>query len=101
MVARAVELRWIGDGAVSRSFGTSRVAAGAMLRTIQEMKIFLRTAFGDSQSFAGSVVDVETQGLCQGNGAAPASWTVVSIVILNAHKRNGHGAKFVCPISLV
>ncbi len=44
---------------------------------------------------------MKTQGLCQGNGAAPASWTVVSIVILKVHKRNGHGAKFVCPISLV
>jgi hypothetical protein len=30
-----------------------------------------------------------------------AGWTVVSIVILNAHKRRGHGAKFLCPISLV
>ena len=39
------------------------------------------------------------QDLCQGNGAAPAGWAVMSIVIIGAHKRKGHGAKFVCPIS--
>ena len=72
-----------------------------MLKSIQEMKFFLRTAFGDSADFAGSMLEVKTQGLCQGNGAAPAGWAVVSIAILNAHKRKGHGAQFLCPISLV
>jgi hypothetical protein len=83
------------------SFEASKQATGAMLKTIQEMKFFLWTAFGNSTEFAGSMIDIKTQGLCQGNGAAPAGWTVVSIVILNAHKRLGHGAKFPCPISLV
>ena len=40
------------------------------------------------------------QGLCQGNGAAPAGLAVISITILNAHKKKGHRGKFVCPISL-
>jgi hypothetical protein len=35
----------------------------------------------------------------QGNGASPAGWTAISIVILHAHKKKGHGATFVCPIS--
>ena len=39
------------------------------------------------------------QGLCQGNGAAPAGWPVISITILMAYKEKGHGAHFVCPIS--
>ena len=39
------------------------------------------------------------QALCQGNGAAPAGWAVMSIVILETHRRKGHGARFVCPIS--
>jgi hypothetical protein len=64
-----------------------------MLKTIQEMIFFLRTTFGDSKDFAGSTMEIKTQGLCQGNGAAPAGWTVVSIVILNAHRRRGHGTK--------
>ncbi len=83
------------------SFGASKEATGAMLKTIQEMKFFLWMAFRDSAEFAGLMVNIKTEGLCQGNGAAPAGWTVVSIVILNAHKHQGHGAKFLCPISLV
>jgi hypothetical protein len=39
------------------------------------------------------------QGLCQSNGALPAGWAVISICILNAHGKKGHGAKFVCPIT--
>ena len=39
------------------------------------------------------------QGLCQGNGASPAGWAVISICILQAHRRKGHGAKFLCPIT--
>jgi len=53
-----------------------------MLKSIQEMIFFLRTAFGDSAGFAGSMVEVKTQGLCQGNGAAPAGWAVVSITVM-------------------
>ena len=65
---------------VFRSFGVSKEATGAMLKMIQEMIIFLRTAFGDSKDFAGLTVEIKTQGLCQGNCAALAGWIVVSIV---------------------
>lgn len=63
------------------------------------MKYFLRTAYGYSHSFANSRVEVKYQGMCQGNGAAPAGWAVISITILRAHKSKGHGATFVCPIT--
>jgi hypothetical protein len=70
-----------------------------MLTTIQEMKFFLQTGFGDSTDFASSTLSIKTQGLCQGNGASPAGWAVVSICILSAHKKRGHGAHFTCPIT--
>jgi hypothetical protein len=38
------------------------------------------------------------QGLCQGNGATPTGWAAVSITILCAHNRKGHGIKIVCPV---
>ena len=47
----------------------------------------------------GSTIEVKFQGLCQGSGAAPAGWAVISIKIINAHKRKGHGVHFICPIS--
>jgi hypothetical protein len=62
-------------------------------------EFFLRTAYGDSDKCAQSTVEVRTQGLCQGNCAAPAGWAVISIAILGAHKKKGHGAHFLCPIS--
>ena len=70
-----------------------------MLSTIQEMKFFLHTGFGDSTNFASSSLSIKTQGLCQGNGASPAGWAVVSICIIGAHKKKAHGAHFTCPIT--
>jgi hypothetical protein len=69
--------------------------------TIQEMKFFLRTAYGDSKTLAGSSIKTKTQGLGQGNGASPAGWCVISIVILRAHGAKGHGVHFIAPMSLV
>jgi hypothetical protein len=63
------------------------------------MKFFLRTGFGDSKSFAGGGISVKTQGLTQGNGASPAGWAVISIFIIGAQRKKGHGAKFYCPIT--
>ena len=82
-----------------QAFGVNKLAAQAMLRTIQDMKFFLRTAFGDSKTYSGATIEMKTQGLCQGNGAAPAGWAVVSVVILDAHKQHRHGAHFRCPIT--
>jgi len=80
------------------AFDVPLSASEAMLTTIQEMKFFLRTGFGDSTDFANSTLSIKTQGLCQGNDASPAGWAVVSICILSAHKKKGHGAHFTCPI---
>ncbi len=86
---------------VFRSLGVLKEVTGAMLKTIKEMNFLLWTAYGDSKDFDGSLVDVKTQGLCQGNGTAPAGWAVVSITILRVHKQKGHGAKFLCLICLI
>ena len=84
---------------VFQAFGVPVEAIESMLTAIEEMKFFLRTAYGDSKGLAGSKIEVKFQGLCQGNGAAPKGWAVISITILQAHKEKGHGAHFVCPIS--
>ena len=57
---------------VFQSFVLPKEAVQSMLKTIEEMKYFLRTAYGDSKQFRGSTIEVKCQGLCQGNGAAPA-----------------------------
>jgi hypothetical protein len=89
---------------VSQSFGVPTLAIESMLTTIQNMKFFLRTGYGDSANYAGGESKdaedpVKTQGMCQGNGAAPAAWTVTSIPMIAAYKRKGHGAHLIAPIS--
>ncbi len=84
---------------VFQSLGVPKPAIVSMLSTIQDMKFYLRTGFGDSKDYAGATGGVKTQGLCQGNGAAPAGWTVTSIAMIQAHKRKGHGVRLTCPIT--
>jgi hypothetical protein len=86
---------------IFQSFGVEDTAVATMLEMIQEMKFFLRTAYGDSTDFAGSTIEIKTQGLGQDNGASPAGWCVISIMILRAHGKNSHGAQFVALMSLV
>ena len=74
-----------------------------MLTTLQEMRFFLRTGYGNSTGYVGgskdlSIMAVKNQDMCQGNGASPAVWTAVSIPMILAHKRKGHGAHLVTPI---
>jgi hypothetical protein len=88
---------------VFQSFGVPTPAIESMLTTIQNMKFFLRTGYGDSANYAGGeskdvIGPVKTQGMCQGNTAAPAAWTVTSIPMIAAHKQKGHGAHFIAPI---
>jgi hypothetical protein len=84
---------------VFQAFGVPTMAIGTMLGAIENMKFFLRTGFGNSTAFAGGGISMKTQGLCQGNGALPAGWAVISICILRAHGKKGCGAKFLCPIT--
>jgi hypothetical protein len=50
---------------IFQSFGVKDTAVTAMLKTIQEMKLFLWMAVGDSKNFAiaGLTIEVKTQGL--------------------------------------
>jgi hypothetical protein len=84
---------------VFQSLGIPKPAIVSMLSTIQDMKFYLRTGFGDSKDYAGATGGVKTQGLCQGNGAAPTGWMVTSIAMIQAHKQKGHGIHLTCPIT--
>ena len=54
---------------IFQSFGVPTPAIESMLTTIQNMKLFLRTGYGDSANYAGGeskdVIDpIKTQGMC-------------------------------------
>ena len=86
---------------VFQSMGVDKMAVKAMLEAIQNMKCFLWTAFGDSKDCLGLTIELKTQGLRQGNTAAPGRWAVIAITVIRAHKRRCHGAKFIAPSSAV
>jgi hypothetical protein len=84
---------------IFQAFGVPLTAVKTMLGAIENMKFFLQTGFGDSTTYAGGGISVKMQGLTQGNGASPARWAFISICILGAHGKKGHGAKFHCPLT--
>ena len=89
---------------VMQAFGVPAEACESMLSTIQDMKFYLRTGYGDSKEFVGgpkgdSYEATKTQGMMQGNGAGPASWTVTTIPMISAHKKKGHGAHLIAVVS--
>ncbi len=84
---------------IFQTFGVPTTAIESMLGAIENMIFFLLIGFGDLKTFVGGGISIKMQGLCQGNGALPAGWAVISICILNAHRKKGHGAKFLCPIT--
>lgn len=72
-----------------------------LLHPIQVMKFYQRTAYGDSKSFMGGRTnDNPLQGLCQGNGAAPACWLMISSILMHCYKRLGFGSNILSPMSL-
>jgi hypothetical protein len=71
-----------------------------MLQPIQTMKFFQQTAQGDSMTFMGGrVKDNPLQGLCQGNGAAPACWLKLSSLLMHCYQRQGLGLRIIYPMS--
>ena len=81
------------------ALGVPTGAITSMLRSIQLMQFFLRTGWGESDSFIGGEILKILHGLCQGNGAAPAAWLFLSTVLIRIYKRRGHGAKLSTPIT--
>jgi hypothetical protein len=76
---------------VFQALGVKKEGCKSIFTTIQDMKFFLCTGFGDSKEYASATGETKTQGMCQGNGAAPAGWTADSIAMIRAHKHKAHG----------
>jgi hypothetical protein len=84
---------------VFQAVGVCITAILAMLLSIQHMKFYLRTGLGESVGYMMAVLGSIIQGLCQGNTAAPAGWSLISAVLINVFKRFGHGAFYQTPIT--
>ena len=70
-----------------------------LLGTIAELQRYIRTAFGDSTNAYGAVRFPPLQGICQGNGAGPAIWLIVSAPVIEMLKKEGYGLHLESAIS--
>ena len=84
---------------VYQTFGVFISAVTVMLASIQHLKFYLPTGLGESAGFMTALIGSIIQGLCQGNSAAPAGWSLISAVLVKVYKSLGHGAYFTTPIT--
>jgi hypothetical protein len=64
------------------------------------MRFFQWTGRGDSTTFMGDRPSSNPlQGLCQGNGAAPACWLMLSSLMMSMYRKGGHVSTITSPIS--
>ena len=72
----------------------------SMLKCIQDMNHRIRTSFGISKESMSKLNTLSPfQGILQGNGASPTTWVLISVPLLNMLRAQGHGAKFMSPMS--
>jgi hypothetical protein len=72
-----------------------------MFYTLQQLRHFVRTAYGCSESFfdAQQVNSVAIQGIGQGNGAGPQIWAAISSAVLDMMRKQQCGGEFCAPVS--
>ena len=83
----------------AQSIGTPVSLIGTMLLAIQSMKFHIRTAYGDSTRTYDSNPSRPFQGACQGNGAAPAIWLLLSAYLVAHMRHKGHTVTMTSAIS--
>ena len=71
-----------------------------LFRTIQNMKMHLRTAFGVSSSFyTGN--DLPFQGAVQGKGSVPDLWLIISMFLTRHLHHKNVVTKIITPVSKI
>ncbi len=76
-----------------RCFGIPQPAIILLLETMETMKFFFRTGFGESKTLNGGTHEQQLAGYRQGNAAAGLGFTAMSSLIVNAYLRDGFGAQ--------
>ena len=72
----------------------------ALLKPLQAAKYYIRTAFGDSNSYYGGARDVPYQGTGQGNSSSSPFWLIVSSPLILLMTQDGFCASFLTAITL-
>ena len=75
------------------SFGVPQPAINVLLETMEMMRFFLQTGFGESKTSYGGSHEERLAGYGQGNAAAGPGFTAISSLIVIAYLHNGFGAQ--------
>ena len=77
-----------------QAHGVPAVYVVLYLSTIAYMVLHLKTGFGrDDEGFGGTACN-PMNGLAQGSGASPSTWSNVCSLMVSAYKRKGYGVNF-------
>jgi len=87
------------SGLALRRMGAPPSAVKCMSSTVMNMKHFIRTAYGDSDSFYGGNPELPLQGGGQGSPAAPPMWIAMTVVLLHIASSHEAGVQLVSAIS--
>jgi hypothetical protein len=74
-------------------FGIPQPAIDILLETMEAMRFFLRTGFGDSKTLYGGTHEQQLAGYGQENAAAGPGFTAMSLLIVNAYLQDGFVAQ--------
>ena len=80
-------------GVSLRAWGVPQPAINILLETMETMRFFLRTGFGESTQSYGGTHEERLAGFGQGNAASGPGFTALSSLIVNAYLRDGYGAQ--------
>jgi hypothetical protein len=82
------------------AIGGNEGSINAMMTPIQQMRFYQRTGRGDSNTLmSGRSGENPLQELCQGNGAAPACWLMLSSLMMSVYRKGNHVSSLVSPIT--
>jgi hypothetical protein len=76
-----------------QSWGIPASAIRILLTSMQTMQYVLKTGFGESTETYGGTSTSSNSELGQGSGASPPGFIALSLLIVNAYRQMGHGAK--------
>lgn len=79
--------------------GIALLAVKMLLHPMQRMQHFIRTGFGDSDTFYMCDNNRPLQGVLQGNGAAPSIWAAMTVPLINVVRRLQGGFQGRSPIT--
>jgi hypothetical protein len=80
-------------GVSLQAWGVPQPAINILLETMETMRLFLRTGFGESKQSYGGMHKQQLAGYGQGNTASGPGFTALSSLIVKAYLRDGYGAQ--------